>query len=84
MKNRKNQKQDDIYDYIVEYIKIHGYPPSVREIGAGVGLHSSSSVHAHLCRMMAAGILETDAELGSPRAIRVPGFRFMPDENADT
>ena len=35
-----------ILDFIKNYS--HQYPPTVREIGAGVGLSSSSTVHGHL------------------------------------
>ena len=65
-----------ILEYIVTYITAHGYAPTVREIAEGVGLKSTSSVQSHLLRMFDEGMLETDAEAGSPRAIRVPGYRF--------
>jgi len=64
-----------IYYFIVRYVKKHGYSPTIREIGDGVYLSSSSSVHNHLKRMFDEGILETDDE-SSPRAIRVPGYEF--------
>ena len=41
-------KQQKIYDYILDFTAEHGYPPSVREIGAAVGLKSPSTVHFHL------------------------------------
>lgn len=62
------------------YIEEHGYPPTRREIGAGVNLKSTSSVHAHMCRMFTEGMLETDSEFGEPRAIRVPGYKFTKEE----
>ena len=65
-----------IYDAIVKYIGEHGYPPTVREIGDMVGLKSTSSVQSHLKRMIEMGTLETDAGFSSPRAIRVPGYKF--------
>ena len=65
-----------IYDYIVDYLEEHGYPPSIREIADGVGVRTASTVHHHLCTMFEQGILETDAKTGTPRAIRVPGYRF--------
>ncbi|MDO4314091.1 MAG: hypothetical protein Q4C52_13500 [Eubacteriales bacterium] len=64
---------------IKDYIQQHGYPPTVREIGDIVGLYSTSSVHAHLQRMLADGALETDHP-GMPRAIRVPGMRIVFEE----
>ena len=41
-------KQQRIYDFIQDFAAQHGYPPSVREIGAAVGLKSPSTVHFHL------------------------------------
>ena len=47
-------KQQQIYDYIVDFSAQHGYPPSVREIGEYVGLKSPSTVHFHLICLKAA------------------------------
>lgn len=66
-----------ILEFIISYIQLHGYPPTVREIGNGVGLKSKSSVHAHLIRMLNDGMIETDVGTGSARAIRVPGYKFV-------
>ena len=65
---------EKIYEFVVGYILDHKYPPSIREIGAGVGLKSTSSVHRHVSRMLERGVFETDARFNSPRAIRVPGL----------
>ncbi|MFQ9916923.1 MAG: LexA family protein [Flavonifractor plautii] len=54
-------KQQQIYDYIVSFSGLHGYPPSVREIGEYVGLKSPSTVHFHLKGLEAAGLI-TKAE----------------------
>lgn len=69
-----------ILEFIVSYIQGHSYPPTVREIGEGVGLKSTSSVQSHIVRMLDCGMLETDAEPGSTRAIRVPGYKFVKEE----
>ena len=53
-----SEKQQRILDYIKEYSLEHGYPPSVREIGAEMGLRSPSTVHAHLKKLQEAGWLE--------------------------
>ncbi len=60
-------KQQQIYDYIAAFSSEHGYPPSVREIGAAVGLKSPSTVHFHLKGLEEAGVI-TKAE-GKTRAI---------------
>ncbi len=52
-------KQQRILDYISEFSIEHGYPPSVREICAEMGLRSPSTVHAHLKKLQEAGYLET-------------------------
>ena len=66
---RKALKQQEILDYIIAFQAGHGYPPSVREIGAAVGLKSPSTVHFHLKGLEAAGLI-TKAE-GKTRAITV-------------
>ena len=53
-------KQQQILDYISSYSLEHGYPPSVREIGAEMGLRSPSTVHAHLKKLQEAGYLESN------------------------
>jgi repressor LexA len=64
-----------ILQYIIDYISSNGYPPTVREIGDGVGLKSTSSVHNHLQTMRLMGVIE--GEIDKPRAIRVPGYEFV-------
>lgn len=67
-------KRNEILDFIIAYTTEHGYPPTVREIGEGVNLKSTSSVHTHLMKMVDEGMIETD---GTPRAIRIPGYKFV-------
>lgn len=68
---------------IVDYIQMHGYSPTVREIGEAVGLYSTASVHGHLKKMVDEGMIETDAGMSSPRAIRVPGYAFVKTAGGD-
>src|ERR1700741_3372652 len=63
------KRQREIFDYIGTYLGKHGYPPTVREIGKAVGLHSSSTVHAHLSKLESLGVLRRDPS--KPRAIEV-------------
>lgn len=51
-------KQQRILDFISAFSLKHGYPPSVREICAEMGLRSPSTVHAHLKKLQQAGYLE--------------------------
>lgn len=78
---QKNCIQVAIKRYVIKYLLEHGYSPSVREIGDAVGLKSTSTVHFHIKRMIENGMLESDAEYGSPRAIRVPGYKFVKVED---
>jgi repressor LexA len=64
-----SKRQQEIYDFIGSYLAKHGYPPTVREIGKAVGLHSSSTVHAHLGKLESLGVLKRDPT--KPRAIEV-------------
>ncbi len=64
-----SQRQKQIVQYIVQHTETQGYPPTVREIGEGVGLSSSSTVHAHLKGLEQAGLIRRDPVL--TRAIRV-------------
>ena len=71
---------EELLRYITGYIQEHGYPPSVREIAEGVGVSSTDTVHRHIKEMLISEMLETDAEPGAARAIRVPGWKFVRDE----
>ncbi len=73
-------RQQQIYDFIVSYIKENLYPPSVREIGDGVGLYSTSSVYEHLKSLERKGYIEVKEN--SPRAIKVNGYKFVKEEVA--
>ena len=55
------ETQQRILEYIRDYQKVNGYPPSVREIGKAVGLKSTSTVQGHLDRLQKKGMLHRDA-----------------------
>jgi repressor LexA len=63
------KRQKEIFDFIRRYAEKTGYPPTVREIGKAVGLHSSSTVHAHLANLEKIGLLRRDPT--KPRAIEL-------------
>jgi repressor LexA len=63
------KRQREIFDFIRRYLRKHGYPPTVREIGKAVGLHSSSTVHAHLANLEKIGLLRRDPT--KPRALEL-------------
>ena len=64
-------RQQEIWQFLAEYVDAHGYPPTVREIGDAVGLASPSTVHAHLANLERSGLLRRDPT--KPRAIELVG-----------
>jgi len=69
-------RQEEIWEFVVEYVARHGYPPTVREIGEAVGLASPSTVHAHLANLERAGLLRRDPT--KPRALQLASHARMP------
>ena len=74
-------RQRRILDFIAQTRDERGYPPSVREIGDAVGLHSPSSVHAQLATLAQKGYLTKDPT--KPRAIRVHGAEHAAPSSAN-
>ncbi|SMC16930.1 repressor LexA [Clostridium acidisoli DSM 12555] len=69
VKDKRRDVQAEIYDFIQSEVINKGYPPSVREICAKVGLSSTSTVHGHLSRMEKKGLIKRDPT--KPRAIEL-------------
>ncbi|HEX21171.1 MAG TPA: transcriptional repressor LexA [Actinobacteria bacterium] len=64
-----SKRRQQIMCFIKEESRKNGYPPSVREIGAAVGLSSSSSVHSHLKILEDLGYIKRDP--AKPRALKI-------------
>ncbi len=64
-----NNNEQNILNFIKKQIKENGYPPSVREICAAVGLKSTSSVHLYLNRLADKGCISKQGL--KTRAIKV-------------
>ena len=69
MARKITKRQQQIYDFIRAYQQEKGYPPSVREMAAAVGLSSPSTVHAHLSALEERGLIKRDKT--KPRALEV-------------
>ena len=70
MKNKDlNKKEKLVFDYLVKSINENGYAPSVRDIGADLGIKSTSSVHLYLHNLEAKGFIEQDAN--KKRTLRI-------------
>ena len=66
---RTSDKADKILEYVNAFIQENGYAPSVREIGAAVGLRSTASVSYHIQALQDKGLLSGPGEKGRKRAL---------------
>ncbi len=71
---RTSNKAELIMNYVNQFIQENGYSPSVREIGAAVGLRSTASVSYHLQALQEKGLLQAPGAKGRKRAL-VTGAR---------
>ena len=71
---RTSNKAQLIMDYVNQFIQENGYSPSVREIGAAVGLRSTASVSYHLQALQEKGLIQAPGAKGRKRAL-VTGSR---------
>lgn len=69
MMPRTSNKAELILDYVNRFVQENGYAPSVREIGAAVGLRSTASVSYHLQALQEKGALMAPGAKGRKRAI---------------
>lgn len=54
---KSGDTQKAVYNYIKEFIALNSYPPTVREIGAALGLKSTSTVHMHISKLAEKGLI---------------------------
>ena len=66
---RTSDKASRILDYVNQFVQENGYAPSVREIGAAVGLRSTASVSYHIQALQSKGLLLSPGSKGMKRSI---------------
>ena len=66
---RTSDKAGLILQFVNQFIQDNGYAPSVREIGAAVGLRSTASVSYHIQALQEKGLLSGPGEKGRKRAL---------------
>ncbi|MEA4966140.1 MAG: transcriptional repressor LexA [Oscillospiraceae bacterium] len=71
---RTSSKQDEIYQFLGEFMDKTGHAPSIREIGEAVGLKSTATVHYHLCDLKRLGKIQMDEN--KKRTITLPGTTY--------
>lgn len=58
--NELTKRQEEILNFIKEYIVSHGYPPTIREICKAMGVSSPATVHAHLNNLETKGFIKKE------------------------
>ena len=56
------QRQNEVFEYIRTHIRVHGRPPTLKEIGVATGIASASGVGKHLAALERKGYLERRAK----------------------
>lgn len=77
---RRLERQQEIYDFLMQYITKNGFAPSVKEICDAVGYKSTSSVFNHLVMLEMTGKIEV--KYNTARAIRLVGYEFVKKKKA--
>jgi len=57
MSDRSTKRQKELLDFVADFIGEHGYGPSYREVMAGLGYKSVSTVAIHIDGLIAKGYL---------------------------
>ena len=66
---RTSDKSQKIVEFVRQFTQENGFAPSIREIGAAVGLRSTASVSYHLQQLQEKGLLLSPGGKGIKRAI---------------
>ena len=75
------KRQEDILNYIKEYIVSKGYPPTVREIGKALGVSSPATIHAHLHNLETKGFIKKEETKNRAIELLVENEFLRKDEN---
>lgn len=73
-KEKLTPQQEKVFNFIKETLLEKGYPPTVREIGAELGLKSPATVHTHLAALEDKEYIKRDPS--KPRAIEILDDEF--------
>ena len=66
---RTSDKAQRILEFVNDFVQENGFAPSVREIGAAVGLRSTASVSYHIQQLQEKGMLMNPGAKGRKRSI---------------
>ncbi len=71
------QGQLRVYGFVVEYLGINGYPPSLREISDHLGLRATFGVRKHIDQLIEKGFLSR-VGVNTHRSLRVTQLPHIP------
>lgn len=71
-------KQREVLDFISNTVAERSYPPSVREICAGVGIRSTATVHSYLKELAEMGYLTKDDRKTRALSVGKESFKRVP------
>jgi SOS-response transcriptional repressor LexA len=77
-----SDRQQAILRFIQEYVREHKHPPSMREIGRGVGMPSNSNVVYHINRMVDLGYLNRQPEGNRTLVVLAVDYQGMDESTA--
>ena len=66
---RTSNKSEKIVEFVRQFTHENGFPPSIREIGAAVGLRSTASVSYDLQQLQDKGLLQSPGGKGRKRTV---------------
>jgi len=71
MRKTLTSQQQRVLDFVVEHCDRNGFPPTLREIGQGIGLGNVNAVRGHLAALEKKGYIARTAD--KARSIRIVG-----------
>ncbi len=77
------ERQLDILNFIDEYRQQNGYSPSIREIGAGTGIASTSAVNYQINRLVEGGYLARTSEVSRSFILLETAYEAMDKQSPD-
>ena len=69
------QRQNDVYNFIINYMSDNIISPTLSEICEGVGLKSKSSAYTHVKNLELQGLIKMRES--EPRTIRPIGYKLV-------
>ncbi|WP_129409345.1 HTH domain-containing protein [Marinitoga lauensis] len=71
------EKQKKILEYIDFYIRVKGYPPSMREMKEYFNLKSVSTIHSHLKALEKKGFIEISGKFRGIKVLNQKDFGII-------